>query len=90
MLRSGLLTLVLATSCTPFAAPLITVETAPKDDAAIIENVRKTHAPDPRLKLFEVTSKTENGRTVLEGRTDSAEALSDLRAYPCMSRYFLI
>ena len=80
MLRSGLLTLALATSCTAFAAPLITVETAPKDDAAIIENVRKTHAPDPRLKLFEVTSKTENGRTVLEGRTDSAEALSDLRA----------
>ncbi len=80
MLRSGLLTLVLATSCTVLAAPLITVETAPKDDAAIIENVRKTHAPDSRLKLFEVTAGTENGRTVIHGRTDSAEALSDLRA----------
>ena len=74
------LSLGLAGSGTVSAAPLITVETAPGDDAAIIDGVKRTHAPDPRTKLFEVTAETSGGITVLKGRTDSAEALSDLRA----------
>lgn len=67
-------------SCAASAATLLTVESVPKSDAAIIENVRKTRAPDPRTTLFEATARTEGGLTVLEGRTDSPEALSDLRA----------
>lgn len=74
------LSLGLAGPGTVSAAPLITVETAPGDDAAIIDGVKRTHAPDPRTKLFEVTAETSGGITVLKGRTDSAEALSDLRA----------
>ena len=74
------LSLGLAGPGTVPAAPLITVETAPGDDAAIIDGVKRTHAPDPRTKLFEVTAETSGGVTVLKGRTDSAEALSDLRA----------
>ena len=73
------LSLGLAGPGTVSAAPLITVETAPGDDAAIIDGVKRTHAPDPRTKLFEVTAETSGGITVLKGRTDSAEALSDLR-----------
>lgn len=67
-------------ACAASAAPLLTVESVPESDAAIIENVRKTRAPDPRTTLFEVTARTDGGLTVLEGRTDSPEALSDLRA----------
>lgn len=74
------LSLGLAGPGTVSAAPLITVETAPGDDAAIIDGVKRTHAPDPHTKLFEVTAETSGGITVLKGRTDSAEALSDLRA----------
>lgn len=73
------LSLGLAGPGTVSAAPLITVETAPRDDAAIIDGVKRTHAPDPHTKLFEVTAETSGGITVLKGRTDSAEALSDLR-----------
>ena len=73
------LSLGLAGPGTVSAAPLITVETAPGDDAAIIDGVKRTHAPDPHTKLFEVTAETSGGITVLKGRTDSAEALSDLR-----------
>ena len=67
-------------SCAASAAPLLTAQSVPESDAAIIENVRKTRAPDPRTTLFEATARTEGGLTVLEGRTDSPEALSDLRA----------
>lgn len=74
------LSLGLAGPSTAPAAPLITVATAPGDDAAIIDGVKRNHAPDPRTKLFEVTAETSGGVTVLKGRTDSAEALSDLRA----------
>ena len=61
------LSLGLAGSGTVSAAPLITVETAPGDDAAIIDGVKRTHAPDPRTKLFEVTAETSGGITVLKG-----------------------
>ena len=65
------LSLGLAGPGTVSAAPLITVETAPGDAAAIIDGVKRTHAPDPRTKLFEVTAETSGGITVLKGRTDS-------------------
>ena len=42
------LSLGLAGPGTVSAAPLITVETAPGDDAAIIDVVKRTHAPVPR------------------------------------------
>lgn len=59
------LSLGLAGPGTVSAAPLITVETAPGDDAAIIDGVKRTHAPDPHTKLFEVTAETSGGITVL-------------------------